>query len=214
MPDRRAILVPIILLLQGLLAWSSVMREVPPPIPDPASFPAKVGDWQVVSRDGDAASFAMESLRPDRLLYLNYINPKGHCPANLFVAWYRSQLAGNAQPHSPRMCLPGSGWMPIRTGETRVDTAIGPIQVNRWLVANGPQHAAVLYWYQKPNRVVPGEWPLKFWLAADALRDHRTDVAFVRVVLWPMGKDDEVTLRDAATFASLVYPQLRDWMPR
>jgi EpsI family protein len=163
-----------------------------------------------VSRD-IGADQAIESLHPDRLLDLNYAGPAS---ANLFVAWYRSQLAGNAQPHSPRMCLPGSGWMPIRTGEATISTTDGPVRVNRWVVANGAQHAAVLYWYQTPRRVIMGEWPVKFWLAADALRDHRTDLAFVRVVMWPVDGNDDRALVDASEFAALIYPQLRQWMPR
>jgi hypothetical protein len=51
-------------------------------------------------------------------------------------------------------------------------------------------------------------------LAADALRDHRTDLAFVRVVVWPMNHSDEDTLRDATSLAAMLYPQLHDWMPR
>jgi EpsI family protein len=210
MLDRAAWLAPILIAAQGLLAWSPLLRESAPPTPDLTRFPNAAGAWQVVGPD-PGADLAIESLHPDRLLDLNYT---GRAPANLFVAWYRSQLAGNAQPHSPRMCLPGSGWMPFRTGETTIDTIAGPIQVNRWLVANGAQHAAVLYWYQKPRRVIPGEWPLKFWLAADALRDHRTDVAFVRIVMWPIGGNDDRALSDASDFAALIYPQLRQWMPQ
>jgi EpsI family protein len=211
--DRRLILVPLFVAAQGLLAWSSAMRESPPATPDLAGFPSAAGDWRIVSRSPGTPEI-IESLRPDRLLDANYFNSTTGTPANLFVAWYRSQLAGNAQPHSPRMCLPGSGWMPMRTSEARVDTSSGPIQVNRWLVANGAQHAAVLYWYQKPRRAIPGEWSVKFWLAADALRDHRTDLAFVRVVVWPMNHSDEDTLRDATSLAAMLYPQLHDWMPR
>jgi EpsI family protein len=213
MLDRRVILVPVFVAAQGLLTWSSAMREVALPLPDPARFPVTAGDWQIVSRTAGAAE-AVESLRRDRLLDLTYSCRAARGPANLFVAWYRSQLAGNAQPHSPRMCLPGSGWMPIRTGEARVDTADGPIRVNRWLVANGAQHAAVLYWYQKPRRVIAGEWSVKFWLAADAMRDHRTLLALVRAVVWPSVSADEAALRDASVFTGLVFPQLREWMPR
>jgi EpsI family protein len=211
MLDRRVVLAPLLIAAQGLLAWSPLLRESAPAMPDVQQFPASVGEWRLVNRNPDTAAF-LESLRPDCLLDVNY-NRAINAPANLFVAWYRSQIAGNAQPHSPRMCLPGSGWIPVRTGEASVQTEDGPIRVNRWMVANGAQHAAVLYWYQKPQRVVPGEWGLKFWLAADALRDHRTDVAFVRVVMWPTD-GDEHALKNATEFASKVYPQLRSWMPR
>jgi EpsI family protein len=212
MLERRAILAPVLLAAQGLLAWGPLMREAPPQMPEEARYPVSAGDWQVVNR-GPGITADLAGLRPDRLLDLNYYNRERNAPASLFVAWYRSQLAGNAQPHSPRMCLPGSGWMPLRTEEARVETAAGAIRVNEWVVTNGGQHAVILYWYQKPRRVIEGEWAVKFWLAADALRDHRTDLAFVRVVMWPMA-GDEKALADARRFAGAVYPQLREWMPR
>src|SRR5258705_12762765 len=84
--------------------------------------------------------------------------------ANLFLAWFQSQRGGASQPHSPKVCLPGSGWVPEATGDLTLATSAGPMTINRYVVVNGQQRAVVLYWYQSPRRVVAGEWAAKFWL--------------------------------------------------
>jgi EpsI family protein len=210
--ERRAILVPLFLAAQCLAAWSAGHREKPPASPDLEGLPQSAGEWRMVSRNEPSREL-MEALRPDRLFDRNYEDRSTASQGNLFVAWYRSQLAGNSQPHSPRMCLPGAGWMPVRTGEATLLTAAGPIQVNRWLVAKGEERAAVLYWYQKPRRVVAGEWATKLWLGVDALRDRRTDLAFVRLVVWSHGGRDDLALSGGDAFAREIYPQLREALP-
>jgi hypothetical protein len=67
--------------------------------------------------------------------------------------------------------------MPEATGEVTIDTSDGAITVNRDLIVKGKERAAVLFWYQRPRRVVAGEWAAKFWLVADAIRDKRTDTS-------------------------------------
>src|SRR5258708_5559161 len=119
-------------------------------------------------------------LHADQLLSRSCLEPATNASAGLFVAWFQSQRGGASQPHSPKVCLPGSGWTPQVTGEVRVETSAGAIEVNRYIVVNGQQRAIVLYWYQTPRRVIAGEWAAKFCLVADAVRDPRTDVALVR----------------------------------
>ena len=62
--------------------------------------------------------------------------------ASLFVAWFATQSA--SARHSPRACLPASGWTPERKDEIALDTIAGRITVNRYLVTNGPGRAVVL----------------------------------------------------------------------
>jgi EpsI family protein len=143
----------------------------------------------------------------------------------LFVAWFQSQRAGSSQPHSPKVCLPASGWIPEISGEITLDTAGGAIRVNRYIVVNRGQRDVVLYWYQGPRRVTAGEWEAKLWLIADALRDKRTDTALVRVVVQsaqvgqavsPVGTEagDQAAAAAATGFARSLYPVLREALPR
>jgi hypothetical protein len=113
---------------------------------------------------------------------------------NLFVAWFQSQRGGRTQPHSPKVCLPGAGWTAEDSGEIQIQTPAESIPANRLVASNLGQRAVVLYWYQTPRRVLAGEWESKFWLIPDALRDHRTDTALVRVVVWTgKGQEAEAT---------------------
>jgi EpsI family protein len=208
MLERTSILVPVFLASQALLVHWAASSERPPAPPDLSRFPAEFSGWKIVRYDPIAAD-AQAELRADRLLSADYIHQPTNSSANLFVAWFQSQRAGASQPHSPKVCLPGSGWVPESTGEITLDTTSGAISVNRYIVAKGKQRAVTLYWYQTPRRVVAGEWAAKLWLVADAVRDKRTDTALVRVITWSTsGHDDEATSA-ATAFARSVYPLLR-----
>jgi EpsI family protein len=98
--------------------------------------------------------------------------------------------------------------------EVTVGTRGGAIRVNRYVVVKDTQRAVVLYWYQTPRRVIAGEWAAKFWLAADALRDKRTDTALVRVTTWPASGGDAAATAVATGFARDLYPALREYLPR
>ena len=213
MPDRRMIVVPLFLLAQGLLVQWAAGRERAPASPALSSFPSELGGWRQLREDPITAEVAGE-LRADRLLSRTYGQASTGAVAGLFVAWFQSQRAGTSQPHSPKVCLPASGWTPAVTGEMTLDTAAGAITVNRYIVVNRGQRDVVLYWYQGPRRVTAGEWQAKLWLMADALRDHRTDTALVRVVVQSGDGGDQAATSAATGFAQSLYPLLRENLPR
>lgn len=209
---QRYALVPLFLAAQGLLVYWTAGTEHPPAPPSLAQFPAAFNGWTQLREDpidGDVAN----TLRADRLLSRTYSNG-AIGQAALFVAWFQSQRAGTGQAHSPKVCLPAAGWIPESTGELTVATAAGVITMNRYLVANGNDRAVILYWYQTSRRVIAGEWASKVWLVADALRDRRTDTAFVRIVVESAPGGDERATRKATDFARSVYPMLREQLPR
>jgi EpsI family protein len=227
MPDRRMILVPVFVLAQAALVhWASGRERAPTP-PALASFPSAFGGWRQLSDDPIAADVAGE-LRADQLLSRTYIQTSAprtsilpatlHATAGpvvgLFVAWFQSQRAGTSQPHSPKVCLPASGWIPAATGEITLNTTAGAITVNRYIVVNHAQRDVVLYWYQGWRRVTAGEWAAKFWLVADALRDRRTDTALVRVVAQSSDGGDQAATAAATGFAQSLYPLLKEKLPR
>jgi EpsI family protein len=212
MPLWTKSLVPVFLATQGLLVFWTAGSEQPPAPPALSKFPAAISGWTVLHEDPIDADVA-NTLRADRLLSRTYANSAGG-QAGLFVAWFQSQRAGASQPHSPKVCLPASGWIPVSTGELSIATSSGNISVNRYMVANGGQRAAVLYWYQSARRVTAGEWSAKLWLVADALRDRRTDTALVRIVVEDNSRSDAAATLVATDFTRAVYPVLRDQLPR
>lgn len=216
------IVVPVFLAGQGLLVYWSAGTEHPPAPPALAQFPARFGAWTELREDPIDRDMA-NTLKADRLLSRTYTenweaNRSGANVAldavGLLVAWFQSQRAGASQPHSPKVCLPASGWTPASTGEMTIGSAAGPITVNRYVVASRGERAVILYWYQSARRATAGEWASKFWLVADAVRDRRSDTALVRIVVVDQAGGDEPAIATAVRFARAAYPLLRKWLPR
>jgi EpsI family protein len=211
--EWRGILVPVFLVAQALLVHATGTGEHPPEPPVLARFPAAFGRWTLFREDPIDAAIGKE-LGADFLLSQTYIERPTRLFASLLVAWFQTQHNGDHQPHSPKMCLPGSGWTSRVMDKLTIGTAVGQITINRYIVDKNEQHAVVLYWYQTPRRVIASEWAAKFWLAADALRDKRTDTALVRVIVWPGSEGDQAGTEVAAGFARNVYPILRGYLPQ
>jgi EpsI family protein len=124
----------------------------------------------------------LDVLKADDTLARVYRNSNNGAFATLFVAYFKTQRTGKT-PHSPKNCLPGSGYVPTESGYLTIPiSGDTPIEVNRYVVAHGDDQSVVLYWYQSHNRVVASEYRAKFFTVADAIRYDRSDTALVRVV--------------------------------
>lgn len=108
---------------------------------------------------------------------------------SVYVGYYESQSQGKTI-HSPKNCLPGGGWEPLTSGRETIETALGPVAVNRYLIGNGPAKALVLYWYQGRGRVEANEYVVKWDLLRDQALLGRSDEALVRIVVPVRGSED------------------------
>ncbi|MCU1236970.1 MAG: hypothetical protein JWP63_4937 [Candidatus Solibacter sp.] len=213
MRNRWTYLVAAVLAAQALAVGFVSGVERLPAVPDLGRFPTEIGDWSKVG-DDVLAEGVINNLGADARITSTYQDRRTGLAANLLVAYFRSQRGGASQPHSPKVCLPATGWEPQDSGELAVDVPPGRITVNRFVLATPNQRAVVTYWYQTSRRVMAGEWEAKFWLAADALRDRRSDTTLVRIFVWD-GKGGDAEATDAAVrFTKSLYPLLRDHLPR
>ena len=177
-----ALILSALFLVQGSLFIGLSRRTEWTPASRPLSeFPTVVGAWRMV-REGAMDPDERQVLRADDYLVRRYDAPGGQS-ANLFVAYFKSQRAGQT-PHSPKNCLPGSGWTWSMADSIRVAIAgrAQRIEINRYVVSKGDEHAVVLYWYQSHGRVVASEYKAAAFTAWDALRYNRSDTELVRVV--------------------------------
>jgi EpsI family protein len=133
-------------------------------------------------------------------------------PAQLYVGYYASQRTGDTI-HSPKNCLPGAGWDPIRSGYTKISVPGGrQILVNEYVIQQGLDKELVFYWYQDRGRVIASEYLAKFWMVADAISRNRTDGALVRLVT-PMN-DGEVDARARLVrLTQILFPHLENVLP-
>ncbi len=207
LPVRVASLV---LILQGGLLYSSIREEVIPSSRPLADVPRTLGQWQFV-QEGVIDKESMAVLQADDTLVREYA--KDGVQANLYVAGFRSQRTGKA-PHSPKNCLPGSGWTPLDDREVTLDVGQGQvIPANRYVITHGDYRSMVFYWYQSRDRAVAREFKAKFWVMADALRYNRTDTALIRVIVPIINKDEAAAERQATDFVKSMYSTVLDYLP-
>lgn len=212
--SKPAWVATLLLVLQGLLVYGSIRPEALPVSRSLAEMPKTLGAWQTMS-EGVIEPEILEVLKADDLLNRTYVDKASGSGrgAELFIAAYRTQRTGKTL-HSPKNCLPGSGWTQVSSEEITVDPGSGiPISVNRYLVAHGNNQSVVLYWYQSRDRVVAGEFKAKFWVLADAIRLNRTDTALVRVIVPVVNGDADRATRTATDFVKVFFNPLRDYLP-
>ncbi len=190
MPARNspAIVLSMLFAVQGAAFYGLSRRAEVIPLSKPlAEFPAAIGQWRMV-RESVMEQDEKDVLRADDYLTRQYAAASGKS-ASLFVAYFQSQRAGQT-PHSPKNCLPGAGWSWSVADTIRVDITgrAQPIEINRYIVSKGDEHAVVLYWYQSRDRVIASEYRAAAFTAWDALRYNHTDTELVRVVT-PVTRD-------------------------
>ncbi|MGC2333752.1 MAG: exosortase C-terminal domain/associated protein EpsI [Candidatus Acidiferrales bacterium] len=134
-------------------------------------------------------------------------------PVQLYVGYYASQRSGDTI-HSPKNCLPGAGWDPIRSGYATILVPGGrKIVVNEYVIQQDQDKELVFYWYQGRGRVVASEYVGKFWMVADAISRNRTDGALVRLVT-PMNDGEAEARARLVSFTQVLFPSLDKLIPK
>jgi EpsI family protein len=134
-------------------------------------------------------------------------------PVQLYVGYYASQRTGDTI-HSPKNCLPGSGWDPIHSGYATVSVPSGRrIAVNEYVIQQGQDKQLVFYWYQGRGRVIASEYAGKFWMVADAISRNRTDGALVRLVT-PMNDGEAKAHARLTGFTQVLFPNVDALIPK
>lgn len=208
-----AMAVSLLLVAQAAAYYMIPKAEYAPAAPPMAAFPSELGGWRMVA-EYPVEDAVQKVLRADDTLNRSYASENG-VPLNLFMAYFKSQKTGVA-PHSPKNCLPGSGWAPLSSeiAQVRIAGRSEPLEVNRFIVARGTEKTLVLYWYQTAYRVIASEYEAKVWLVIDSLLHKRSDTAIVRVVApLPEGREDQID-KLTAEFLSAAFPAVSRQIPQ
>lgn len=188
----------------GASSTDAVVSRVPL-----ASLSTTIDRWQGY----EAPAFAddvVAQLGVDDYINRRYVRD-GEIPVTMYVGYYASQRQGDTI-HSPRNCLPGAGWQPVSSDRGTIDVGGGTIPVNRYLIQQGLDRQAVIYWYQGRGRVIANEYANKAWLMIDAARLRRTDGALVRLIT-PVVTTPEAAFQELTTFTTALYPRLNPHLP-
>ena len=210
--SRAALVLSAFLIIQGALFYGYSRGETPPVAKPLETFPTELGKWHMLQQ-GVMEQEIKDLLRADDYVTRDYAASATQV-ANLFVAFFKTQRAGQT-PHSPKNCLPGSGW--VWTVSDIIPVTVpgreSPIEINRYVISKGEDKAVVLYWYQSRDRVVAKEYQAAAYVAWDALRHNRTDTSIVKVTVRILNNQEEAATQTGIDFIQSFFATLRQYFP-
>jgi EpsI family protein len=166
------------------------------------SIDREIGGW-VSGNDETLKDTIVASL--DATSYLSRAYSKNQQSIDFFAAFYAQQKAGESM-HSPRYCLPGSGWEFTDFRLITLPFGDSTVQVNRTYIQKpGRPRTLVFYWYQSRSRVVASEYQSKYFLVWDGLVHANPGGSIVRVLL----NDRPGAEEDGAAFATQALAEIQ-----
>ena len=197
-----------VLAFQATATRSLNIDEEKIPIPGLHQIPMQIEGWKAFGEQSmDAGTVAY--LKPDEYIMRDYMAGQGHAPINVFVAYFKS-LQSKYGPHSPRICLPGAGWLVSSSKIVMMPVPGRPqgIPVNQFTMEKSTEHILVVYWYQNDRDSWAEDFYGKIRLLPDLIRYHRSDVSLVRLISPYQGPSSDDSLAGCRRFAQQLYPML------
>jgi EpsI family protein len=197
-----------LVVLAGSSAFGLIVKLYRPAAPKPipvTSFPLTKGDWhaQTVPITGGV----LDMLKPDAIYEALYSNPQ-EISIDLFFSYFSAEnVTGGV--HSPKNCMPGSGWA-ILSSEPR------PIKVNGRIIPASRLHVKygnamkiVDYWYVTRHGETSSDYGLKWYEMLSAVSLKPTDVSFIRFVT----SDDPASVAALDEFQQTFAPEVYNVLP-
>lgn len=211
--SAQAKLLSLFLILQASLFYAYPKTELVYPISGLKGAPTQIQRWKMV-QESELDSEVQALLKADDTLNRLYAEPGNPHWASLYIAYFKTQRTG-VSPHSPKVCLPGSGWVPSESERIQVSVPgeSKPLNVNRYIVSKGEERSTVLYWYQSAHRSIASEYAAKVYTVLDSVRYRRSDTSLVRVVVPHTSSNDTQAEATALRFIRDSYPILRTYLP-
>jgi EpsI family protein len=170
----------VVLLATTLAGYALSERRQPDFLAQPLDMIDKqIAGWKMV---GDEPLSSGVLGRLQLTSYVARLYEKQETKLDLFIAFYAQQRAGESM-HSPKHCLPGSGWEIWKHDSAMVPVGGKLVRINQYSIQNSGQRMLVFYWYQSKRRIIASEYMGKILLARDALFDGRTAGSLVRIIL-------------------------------
>ena len=221
MRTARELWVPAIILVGGALILFAIGQQARPQLRAPlaTALPSEIRG--IVGRDAAVSDEEAIVAGFTDYAFRIYGEPEVESPegvvdgrwASVYLGFYDTQTDGQTI-HSPKNCLPGSGWEAISS--TTADIAVGGtdevVTVNRYILQSGDAQALVLYWYQGRGRVAHNEYVVKWDLLRDAALKRRTDEALVRIVV-PIFASEQVAFDLAEEIAQGLVARVEQALP-
>lgn len=186
-------------------------RDMEVPTNRPFSeFPQTVQSWQMVKREVFSDD-VLRILKPTDYYSCQYKDADGKT-VNLYVGYHGGGKDGG-EIHSPKQCLPGSGWYEASSRRGVLLTSGGAINLVRAVYQKGENRELFLYWFQVRDRSISEEYSLKMAEIVNSAFHRRRDASFIRISTPVDSEIDQATAR-CERFVRDFEPVIREFLPR
>jgi len=198
----------LLILTAWFVAWH---KDVQVPVARPLEeIPLKLGGWNKVdeSRFSEAV---LAQLRPTDYLYRVYSDAGQH-QISLYIG-YHGGGPDSGPIHSPKHCLPGSGWHLLSEKNRTLAIGKDSLPLVEAVYQNGDWKELFLYWFQVKGTALTNEYALKLAEIKNSILYKRRDSTFVRISV-PFQGDMNVPLAVGERFVRDFSPHINAVLPR
>ena len=173
-------------------------------------FPQHVGGWKMTGQ----ARFderTLEVLKPTDYLSRTYMTAMGE-RVSLYVG-YHDGGPQSGPIHSPRQCLPGSGWNRLKDEIRAIELDGKKIPFVSSIYQKDTEKQLFLYWFQVRDDMLTDEYMLKVAQIKNSVIANRRDSSFIRLSLMATDSEEEA-LRIGEQFIRDFYPAISHALPQ
>jgi EpsI family protein len=174
-----------------------------------STFPGQIGDWRMIG-ETFMSDPVLEKLKPTDYLFRSYQAKSGE-RVTLYIGFHGGGK-DTGEIHSPKHCLPGSGWYEVYSRKTSLPNVTGTINLVESLYQKGENRELFLYWFQVKGVSLNNEYSLKLAEIKNSALYRRRDAAFIRISV-PFTHDEAGAMKVGASFIKDLSPVINAYLP-
>jgi len=172
-------------------------------------FPASLHGWRMVGQSSLSENI-IKVLMPTDYLSRRYVSQDRG-----YVDMYLSFFDGGPDSggiHSPKHCLPGSGWTELSSERVSHEFAGRNVHMVRAVYAKGDVTEVIYYWFAMKGQTMSNEYSLKIAEITGSILHSRRDQSFIRISVQSRDGSDASEKR-IEDFLQVFYPVIEGFLP-
>jgi EpsI family protein len=180
------------------------------PVAKPLSdFPTICHEWHMTSQTNFSEDI-LNVLKATDYLSRSYEGVSAR-RIGLYIG-YHDGGKESGEIHSPKHCLPGSGWQKLSSERMDLNEPLGKINLIKAVYQKNERKELFLYWFQVQDKTLSDEYSLKLAGITSSIIHGRKDAAFIRISV-PFEVDEHEATATGVRFIQDVYPLIREFIP-
>lgn len=174
-----------------------------------SKFPVNNNSWRMISQIFFNEQ-ELKILKPTDYIYRLYADTYDN-RVYLYIG-YHGGGENVGVIHSPKHCLPGSGWYKMKNNKISLDVGNKKIYIVKAIYQKSEEKTLFLYWYHVKGDSLTDDYSLRLSMILNSILYRRKDSAFIRVSV-PFEIDEEKAFSVGTQFIEDFYPIIREFLP-